>query len=346
MSIHSTLHPSIKGYIDKTNNVNDNITIIGWAFHNKYAACKFRLRYSLNDLNDSRTIEMPSQNRKDVGKYYKRNDIDTCGFKFTIPSIMVYSLDMFFDNKWNTFYIFNKENVNSENIELRNTYIELENIEINNTNAELVEIDNNKNIITPNNIPTFLVSDNFYSDPYAVRNFALSKSFIEHKNYHKGKRTEEVYLFDGLQQEFERLMGRTIKNFNKYGTNGCFQYCIAGDQLVYHCDTQDYAGVLFLSPDAPPQTGTTLYRSKHTKEMTVNTSEHPIVFKNGFLDPTEFEVVDVVGNVFNRLVLFNSRLIHAASSYFGNNVENGRLFQLFFFDLEPLISSPPGPVSS
>jgi hypothetical protein len=178
------------------------------------------------------------------------------------------------------------------------------------------------------------VSDNFYLDPYAVRNFALSKEFIEHKNYHKGKRTDEVYLFDGLQEEFERLMGKKIKNFKQYGTNGCFQYCIAGDQLVYHCDTQDYAGVLFLSPDAPPQTGTTFYRSKYTKNMTVNSSEHPIVFKNGFLDPTEFEVVDVVGNVFNRLVLFNSRLIHAASSYFGNNLENGRLFQLFFFDLE------------
>jgi hypothetical protein len=68
--------------------------------------------------------------------------------------------------------------------------------------------------------------------------------------------------------------------------------------------------------------------------MTINNDDHGIVFKNGFYDSTEFEVVDVVGNVYNRLVLFNARMIHSASTYFGNNMENGRLFQLFFFDLD------------
>jgi hypothetical protein len=69
--------------------------------------------------------------------------------------------------------------------------------------------------------------------------------------------------------------------------------------------------------------------------MTVNNnSEADIVFKNGFLDPSQFDVVDIVGNVYNRLVLFNAKFIHSASSYFGNSIENGRLFQLFFFDIE------------
>ena len=64
-----------------------------------------------------------------------------------------------------------------------------------------------------------------------------------------------------------------------------------------------------------------------------NTDEN-VVFKNGYLDSTEFEVVDVVGNIYNRMVLFDSKMFHAASNYFGKNLENGRLFQLFFFDLE------------
>jgi hypothetical protein len=34
------------------------------------------------------------------------------------------------------------------------------------------------------------------------------------------------------------------------------------------------------------------------------------------------------------MVLFDSKMFHAASNYFGKNLENGRLFQLFFFDLE------------
>ena len=58
------------------------------------------------------------------------------------------------------------------------------------------------------------------------------------------------------------------------------------------------------------------------------------VFKNGHYDGTEFDLVDVVGNVYNRIVLFDARLIHAATQYFGNEINNGRLFQLFFFDLD------------
>ena len=38
------------------------------------------------------------------------------------------------------------------------------------------------------------------------------------------------------------------------------------------------------------------------------------------------------GNVFNRLVIFDARLIHSAGDYFGHNIETGRLFQMFFFD--------------
>jgi hypothetical protein len=67
--------------------------------------------------------------------------------------------------------------------------------------------------------------------------------------------------------------------------------------------------------------------------MKLNNDFH-VIFKTGFLDGTQFDVVDVVGNKYNRLVLFDAQLIHAASEYFGNSIENGRLFQMFFFDLE------------
>ena len=50
--------------------------------------------------------------------------------------------------------------------------------------------------------------------------------------------------------------------------------------------------------------------------------------KNGF----NLEVVDVAGNVYNRLVLFSGGNIHAASEYFGDCLENCRLWQMFFFD--------------
>jgi hypothetical protein len=142
-----------------------------------------------------------------------------------------------------------------------------------------------------------------------------------------------VYRFPNLKTRFETILGHKIANWKEHGVNCCFQSCIAGEQLVYHFDTQQYAGILFLTPDAPPEAGTTFYRSKHTKNMKVD-GDYDKVFRTGVLDPSQFDVVDVVGNRYNRLVLFDAQMIHAASSYFGNNLQNGRLFQLFFFDLE------------
>jgi hypothetical protein len=186
-------------------------------------------------------------------------------------------------------------------------------------------------------IPSFIVVDDFYKHPDKVRVFALLQNFQAHPDYHKGKRTDAVYRFPNLQLRFEEILGCKIKNWREHGVNCCFQSCLAGDQLVYHIDTQQYAGILYLTPDSPPEAGTTFYRSKTTKKMKLNNDFHD-VFKTGLLDKTQFDVVDVVGNKYNRLVLFDAQMIHAASEYFGNSIENGRLFQMFFFDLgEPTV---------
>lgn len=181
--------------------------------------------------------------------------------------------------------------------------------------------------------PTYIVVDNFYKDPDQVRAFALGCSFQEHVKYHKGSRTDMTYRFPGLKERFEQILGRPVLNWEKYGTNGCFQFCIGGDQIVYHHDTQQYAGVLYLTPGAPANSGTSLYRSKRTLSMNGYDGVYSETYPTGHLDPAQFECVDTVGNVYNRLILFDSRMIHAATSYFGDSKENGRLFQLFFFDL-------------
>jgi hypothetical protein len=195
-----------------------------------------------------------------------------------------------------------------------------------------MKLNKKENSFTPainKRIPSVIIVDNFYENPDSVREFAMMQPFEEHPKYHKGKRTNNVFLFDGIKESFESYIGCKIINWNKYGANGCFQYCILGDEIVYHCDRQEYAAIIFLTPDAPPETGTTLFRSKIT-----NVHNHDIIFKNGFLDGTKFDEVDKVGNVYNRLFIFHSKIIHAASSYFGDNLQNGRLFQMFFFDIE------------
>jgi len=51
-------------------------------------------------------------------------------------------------------------------------------------------------------------------------------------------------------------------------------------------------------------------------------------------DMTKWNLIDRVGNVFNRLILFDSKRFHMSMDYFGDSKENGRLFQVFFFSTE------------
>ena len=297
--MHETLSPNVLGYIDRVIKESDSIMIAGWCLSRTNETKRIRIL-----TNSGETTFVPPHIRPDVSQFYKIDSLVHCGWTETLPcTILPCHLQMEVEpEKWETVFTFKELAQNSFAIQ--------------------------------NHPPAYVVADNFYENPDAVREFALSLEFNYHPSYHKGKRTDQCYRFDGLKERFEQLVGRKIINWEKYGTNGCFQYCIGGDQLVYHCDTQQYAGVLFLTPDAPVTTGTSLFRSIHTKNMKVPEKDHAKVFQNGYLDPTQFERVDSVGNVYNRLILFDSLTIHAASEYFGSTKENGRLFQLFFFDLE------------
>ncbi|MGH9165515.1 MAG: hypothetical protein ACRDZW_08410 [Acidimicrobiales bacterium] len=39
-----------------------------------------------------------------------------------------------------------------------------------------------------------------------------------------------------------------------------------------------------------------------------------------------------VANVYNRLVLYDGRIVHAAEDYFGHDLADGRLTQTFFWN--------------
>jgi hypothetical protein len=43
-------------------------------------------------------------------------------------------------------------------------------------------------------------------------------------------------------------------------------------------------------------------------------------------------LVDVVGNKYNRAVFYKGDLFHASLDYFGRDLQDGRLFQTFFFN--------------
>ena len=101
------------------------------------------------------------------------------------------------------------------------------------------------------------------------------------------------------------------EDWEDYGMNGRFQSCIAGTSRVFHCDQQRFAGIVYLTPDAPVGAGTSMMQHKETKlrhsQEEVNGKNINAAFnQDTFVDPYPYEMVDTAGNVFNRLVIFDT----------------------------------------
>ena len=186
----------------------------------------------------------------------------------------------------------------------------------------------------------FIIIDNFYQNPDAVRERALNLDFNRNADYYPGRRSkpESEDISIKLREAFQQILHKEIYNwFNRYNTG--FQYTIAGDMSWTHHDSTKWAGVIYLSPDAPIETGTGTFRLKESKVGEwdgVNNSdsdfngEDILKWDNNYL----WEATNLAGNYYNRLVLYKGWTYHRSLvPGFGTGKENGRLFQNFFFDV-------------
>jgi len=174
-----------------------------------------------------------------------------------------------------------------------------------------------------------LIADDFYNNPDEVREFALEQDFSVKGNY-PGSRTESFLNEDtikGIQEIVMPFAGNIVDWGQPY--SGCFQMCTAQDRTWIHADVNNtWAGVLYLTPDAPLSGGTALYRHKQTGDV-IDKGE---LYES--YDYTKWDVTDQVGNIYNRLVLYRGDLFHASVDYFGSDNQDGRLIQTFFFSTE------------
>lgn len=181
------------------------------------------------------------------------------------------------------------------------------------------------------------IVDNFYHDPMAVREFAKQQKYVEGglgKPF-IGRRTEQQFLFPGLRETFEEIMQLKVTKWEDYGMNGRFQANYSGEPVVYHCDHQKFAAMIYLTPNAPCEGGTSTFRHKATGIFHSSQPDFMRAFnQKTFLDKTPYEKVDQFGNIFNRLVIFDPGCIHAANDYFGSDMDDARLWHMFFFDAE------------
>jgi len=179
-----------------------------------------------------------------------------------------------------------------------------------------------------------IVIDNFYDDPDAIREFILNQDFNVKGNY-PGERTRD-FRDDNIKKIFEEITGETITDW-EMDYNGCVQYTTRDMDSWVHRDGTDWAGIIYLTPDAPPSAGTAFFKHKetgHTRVLPDTPKEDEDKMNRDSTDMSKWDMVDNIGNVYNRLSLFRGKRSHRSMDYFGDSKETGRLFQLFFFNVK------------
>ena len=167
-----------------------------------------------------------------------------------------------------------------------------------------------------------LIQDNFFDNAKDLRDLALSTRFFsaEEKNYDvgwRGYRTNELRDLDKneLEVSCQKIRDELIKFFDLKidKDEGNFYFHIAlshtkntledFETSKFHTDDSRFAGIVYLSPNPPPKTGTTIIIDNQNKD---------------------------IDNKFNRLVAYPSTYVHAPTDLFGDTMESGRLTLSFF----------------
>jgi hypothetical protein len=356
--MHDTFLEDVKGQIEQKTVSGNELTLKGWTFNEQIGVCPIRCKY------DGSTKNVTIQSRPDIVEKFNRKNLMLSGWTISVPLNKYCDMQIKIGTDWKSFTSFNSgnnpkpeevpqptkpvESIKSNESKPQNEIVQntpssdqpakldkyindaladffkkYPDISPTNTKINKVIIDINKQM--PRQV---YIYDNFYNNVDEIRHFALDNIA------NKGIMSNFVKNMAGYKELFEQIMGVKLSLFNKYEYNGEVTHSVAGDSIIINTGESQYSAVLFLTPNAPVNTGITLYRSKHTGKMTISESEKDKVFKNGNQDTTEFEPVDIIGNVYNRLVIFNNKFIHAISHNFGNTLTNCRLVQTFAFDLD------------
>ena len=92
---------------------------------------------------------------------------------------------------------------------------------------------------------------------------SLSCSRISPGNY-PGTRTKPM-VTESTKDYIVSILGRNFTYWPVDAYNGAFQYTLASHKSWIHCDATEWAGLVYLTPDAPANGGTRFYRHKASR---------------------------------------------------------------------------------
>ena len=201
------------------------------------------------------------------------------------------------------------------------------------------------------NLYPVAIIENFYENPDAIRKFALAQQYTFCKQVpnieyvYPGCRTKDLSYLDTLL--FEKICKKLVTVFHnaehdqmRWLITTSFQSVSAEfSQGVIHTDNNTvFAGVLYLTPDAPLNSGTSLFKPNKTfndAKYQLALVDNDVRFKAGEIAMdtayhSMFDEIVRVNNVYNTLIIYEGRHYHAANNFFGKTLEDSRLAQVFF----------------
>lgn len=198
-----------------------------------------------------------------------------------------------------------------------------------------------------------LIIDNFYDDPYQVRDTALHASYENRDEaYWPGDNTVGSFVHEGLNEVVSSLVHEPVMG-NPDTVHGAFRLAMEGAESRatrrIHVDGANYwSGIVYLSLPEHCRGGTMFYRHKELDSDRAPLFDSEVkqygydscalfaqdLTKRDSKDDSKWEHLFTVPMRFNRCVLFRPWFWHTPTESFGDRKENARLIQMFFFTLD------------
>ena len=188
-----------------------------------------------------------------------------------------------------------------------------------------------------------VVIDGFWSDPWELRDKALSAPFRRQLSA-SGFAFYELRSSPSHTRRMAELVARACgEHLLCARAESRFVFETAADEretrkkVWIHYDRWQRVGVLYLVPNDQARGGTGFYRHRATGLSSVHQADALDIRSLVMADSTKDECWQSIGEVdmrFNRMVIFKPQIFHQALEYFGSSVEDGRLYCVVAFDIK------------
>ena len=167
-----------------------------------------------------------------------------------------------------------------------------------------------------------IVKDNFFENPNEIRELALNHKYIAHQDFpgivgwkgFRGDVTTHTHpeLVEYMQKKIAELNPKLADKKIALHFHYCLEKtkaeCIPSfEEIKLHKDFSNWAGIVYLTPNADPNAGTMLCSDDQSQ-------------------------TNLVENIYNRFVLYPSDILHGTNDLFGTDINDGRMTLTIFIE--------------